>query len=89
MSPTNSEAEPAEEGVRENGGEVVEQVEANQQQEDVSPPASVQSSEEARVEGRGNGVPGERGGGGRGGNTSGIVGGMGMNGGRQGSGASG
>ena len=51
MSPTNSEAEPAEEGVRENGGEVVEQVEANQQQEEVSPPASVQSSEEARVEG--------------------------------------
>ena len=51
MSPTNSEAEPAEEGVRENGGEGVEQVEANQQQEEVSPPASVQSSEEARVEG--------------------------------------
>merc|ERR1719500_2247502 len=43
VSPPNSEAEPAEEGVRENGGEVVEQVEANQQQEEVSPPASVQS----------------------------------------------
>jgi len=60
VSPTNSEAEPAgevveeaEEGVaRENGGggEVqAEQAEANQQE--VSPPASVQSSEEAsRVE---------------------------------------
>merc|ERR1719430_2181954 len=60
VSPTNSEAEPAgevveeaEEGVaRENGGgEVQERAETNQQE--VSPPASVQSSEEAtRVDGK-------------------------------------
>jgi len=60
VSPTNSEAEPAGEVVdeaeeiaaRENGdGEVQEQAETNQQE--VSPPASVQSSEEAnRVEGK-------------------------------------
>merc|ERR1719430_541541 len=56
VSPTNSEAEPAGEVVDEaeevaGDGEVQEQAETNQQE--VSPPASVQSSEEAtRVEGK-------------------------------------
>ena len=56
MSPTNSEAEPAgdqEEPVRENGVEVGEGEalrEVNNQDEEVSPPASVQSSEEAKVQ---------------------------------------
>ena len=61
VSPTNSEAEPAgevvveaEEGVaRENGGGEVQQEQAETNQQEVSPPASVQSSEEAtRVEGK-------------------------------------
>jgi len=54
VSPTNSEAEPAgdqEQPVRENGVEVGEgEVEVNNQDEEVSPPASVQSSEEAKVQ---------------------------------------
>ena len=54
MSPTNSEAEPAgdqEESVRENGVDVGEgEGEVNNQDEEVSPPASVQSSEEAKVQ---------------------------------------
>ena len=54
VSPTNSEAEPAgdqEEPVRENGVEVGEgEGEVNNQDEEVSPPASVQSSEEAKVQ---------------------------------------
>ena len=67
VSPTNSEAEPAgevveeaEEGVaRENGGGEVQQQQLETNQEEVSPPASVQSSEEAtRVEGKQGGARG-------------------------------